>query len=132
MLNDYVCKNLNIATLFRGISNKIESVTISDSVTSIGDYAFRGFSGLTSITIPESVTDIGRGAFSRCSGLTSITLFEGVEVIYFNAFECCRKLTDIFYHGTKEQWGLISKRQDWNYDTGNYTIHCSDGDIAKN
>ena len=39
---------------------------IPNSVTSIGDYAFYGCSGLTSIEIPNSVTSIGRGAFDNC------------------------------------------------------------------
>ena len=48
------------------------SVTIHNSVTSIGNYAFWGCS-LTSITIPNSVTRIGDGVFLRCGGLTSVT-----------------------------------------------------------
>ena len=42
------------------------------SVTSIGEGAFHGCSGLTSVTIGNSVTSIGDYAFSYCSGLTSI------------------------------------------------------------
>ena len=47
------------------------SVTIPNSVTKIGNYAFYGCIGLTSITIPNSVTEIGWGAFSGCSGLNT-------------------------------------------------------------
>jgi TolB-like protein len=44
------------------------------SVTSIGSYAFNGFSSLTDVIIPGSVTFIGDSAFSGCSSLTSITI----------------------------------------------------------
>ena len=33
--------------------------------------------------------------------------------------------------GTKAQWKAIKKGYDWNYDSGNYTVHCTDGDISK-
>ena len=48
-------------------------MTIPNSVTSIGEWAFYACSGLISITIPKSVTNIGADAFYGCSGLTSIT-----------------------------------------------------------
>ena len=49
------------------------SVIPSDgSVTSIGDWAFRGCSGSTSVTIPDSVTSIGIGAFYGCSNLAEV------------------------------------------------------------
>ena len=50
------------------------SVTIPNSVTSIGYNAFSGCRGLTSVTIPNSVTSIGGGAFDGCSRLTSVTI----------------------------------------------------------
>ena len=54
-------------------SPSIESVTIGNSVTSIGDYAFYNCSSLASITIPSGVTSIGYYAFYNCSSLASIT-----------------------------------------------------------
>ena len=48
------------------------SYSIPDSVTSIGDYAFRDCSRLTSITIPDGVTSIGYMAFDGCGSLTSV------------------------------------------------------------
>ena len=54
--------------------SSLTSITIPNSITSIGYYAFYGCSSLTSITIPNSVTSIGEDAFRGCSSLESITL----------------------------------------------------------
>ena len=71
------------------------SITIPDSVTSIGDSAIRGCTGLTSITIPDSVTDIGNSAFNGCTGLTSITIPDSVTGIDVSAFAGCTGLASI-------------------------------------
>ena len=55
-------------------SKGLTNVTIPNSVTEIGLYAFVGCEGLTSITIPDSVTVIGHEAFRRCTGLTRINV----------------------------------------------------------
>jgi hypothetical protein len=73
----------------------ITSVTISTSVTSIGNSAFTYCTGLASITIPNSVTSIGDSAFYRCTGLTSITIPNNVTSISYNAFGGCTGLTTI-------------------------------------
>ncbi len=52
-------------------------------------------SSLTSITIPNSVTSIGSGAFSGCSSLTSITIPNSVTSIGWAAFYDCSKLAVI-------------------------------------
>ena len=52
-----------------------KNTVIPSNVTSIGDGAFYGCSGLTSITIPSRVTSIGNYAFDSCSSLTSITSY---------------------------------------------------------
>ena len=75
--------------------SKIVSITIPDSVTSIGDSAFNRCFSLTSVTIPDSVTSIEGNAFSYCSGLTSVTIPDSVTSIELCAFERCSSLTSI-------------------------------------
>jgi len=69
----------------------LTSITIPDSVTTIGGYAF---TSLTSITIPDSVTTIGEGAFSGCP-LTSVTIPDSVTEIGGFAFRGCTSLTSV-------------------------------------
>ena len=73
----------------------LSSVTISDSVTSIGWSAFKGCIGLTSVTIGNSVTSVGSDAFSDCTGLTSVTIPDGVTSIGSGAFLGCTDLTSV-------------------------------------
>ena len=71
------------------------SITIPDSVTSIGYDAFSGCLSLTSITIPDSVTSIEGSAFNRCTGLSNITIPNSVTSIGDSAFSSCTNLTSI-------------------------------------
>ena len=73
----------------------VAEYTIPESITSIGDYAFKGCSSLKSITIPNSVTSIGGGAFEGCRSLTSITIPNGVTEIGNSVFNGCSSLTSI-------------------------------------
>ena len=73
----------------------LTSVNIPNSVTSIGDYTFYKCSGLTSVTIPNSVTSIGNSVFLYCSGLTSVTIPNSVTSIGKYAFYGCSGLTSV-------------------------------------
>ncbi len=71
------------------------SLTIPNSVTTIGESAFIYCRDLTSVTIPNSVTSIGRGAFYRCNSLTSIKCLAAVPPsldtisLFFNIPDTC-------------------------------------------
>ena len=88
--------------------SSLTSVVIGDSVTSIGYEAFYNCSSLTSVVIPDSVTSIGGSAFYNCSSLTSVTIPDSVTSIGGVAFSGCSSLTTVNYKGTQEQWGQIS------------------------
>ena len=93
--------------------NKLTSIEIPNSVTSIGDEAFYYCSGLTSpvynahvfaymptsysgaYTIPDGIESIAGSAFSGCSGLTSVTIPDGVTSIGYGAFSGCSGLTSV-------------------------------------
>lgn len=74
---------------------KLTSITIPNSVTSIGDNAFQNCAGLTTITIPDNVATIGNSAFSGCTGLTAATIGKSVTSIGDGAFLNCTGLTAI-------------------------------------
>ena len=81
-----------------------QNTIIPNSVTSIGDCAFVGCSGLTSITIPNSVTSIGVQAFYHCFGLTSITIPNSVTSIEVGAFQACFGLTSIMVEESNSKY----------------------------
>ena len=82
---------------FNGCSG-LTSITIPNSVTSIGNHALESCTGLTSVTIPNWVNSIGEYAFSSCSGLTSVTIGNSVTSIGYRAFAICSGLKVILSH----------------------------------
>lgn len=99
---------------------------IENGVTSIGDGAFSGCTGLTSITIPEEVTSIGKSAFSGCAGLTSILIPDGITSIGDYAFSKCIELTDIIIPESVTSIGNSAF-----YGCDNLTIYGNPGSYAE-
>ena len=111
-----------IPAFFAENCRELSSITFSDSVTVIGnsafrncigltslamnnieiinDYAFEGCTSLVSFTIPNAVTYIGKGAFKNCSGLNFVSIGDRVYSIEDEAFYGCSNLLSIVSYAT--------------------------------
>ncbi|MCD8237807.1 MAG: leucine-rich repeat domain-containing protein [Clostridiales bacterium] len=83
-------------------STDIKSVVFSGEITSIGNYAFYYFQ-ITELTVPETVTRIGEYAFGSCEKLVSVNIPDGVTVIEKNTFFRCKALSAITIPDVEER-----------------------------
>ena len=105
----------NIKNIF---GSQVTQYIIGNSVTSIGEYAFQGCTGLTSVTIGNSVTSIGSRVFSSCTSLTSVTIeAETPPTLDESAFYICESLISIYVpcgtldsYKTAEGWSKYQYR----------------------
>ena len=81
-------------------SNWITSITLPESVKTIGDYAFAQCYSLKTIIIPDGVTSIGQYAFQSCDAVTTVTIGSGVKSIGSSAFYNCYEIKEIICEST--------------------------------
>jgi serine/threonine protein kinase len=103
-----------------GFASSLQSITIPDSVISIGEGAFRGCVSLQSISIPNSVTTIGNMAFCDCYSLQNISLSDNLTNIGDYAFAWCETLQSITIPK-----GVISIGEGFIAGSGINTVVCS-------
>ncbi len=85
---------IGIRRLFYGRTG-VTSVTLPNSLTSIGEYAFYGCVNLTNVTIPNSVTNIGGYAFRDCKVLKTVSMPSSLRTVGEYAFSYCTNLTSV-------------------------------------
>ena len=124
----YTYGGINYLIMYAGTDTKlILPETYNGQNYEINKYAFYYSTNLTSVTIGDSVTSIGYMAFDSCDNLTGVTISDSVTYIDRWAF-CVKSIT---FEGTVAQWKAINKPSSWNSYTGNYTIYCTDGTASK-
>ncbi len=133
---------------FSGV--KLRSVTIPETVKSIGKDAFAGSTvyktkkgvryidnwayisdkDAKKVTIVDGTVGIADSAFADEKETTTLNLPKSLKYIGALSFSYCKNLKDIHFSGTKLQWEAIEKAENWNSGMGDYTVHCSNGEIA--
>ncbi len=79
------------------------SITIPETVKTIGMNAFNTCTNLYNVTIPSNVASIGEGAFQNCLGLTEARISGSVTTVGTNAFATCPKLKIVCYKGSSAE-----------------------------
>lgn len=113
----YNGKQYNVSSIesYAFASSYVTSIVIPQSVTNIGECAFRECQGLTTVNIPNGVKSIGREAFLHCS-ITSITIPRNVESIGQFPFVFCDYLqsikveSDNKYYDSRENCNAIIEK----------------------
>ena len=94
----YVCSSLESVIIPEGVmsigssafaSCNLKTLTLPESLTTLGSDAFRYNQMLEKIEIPSKVTEIPQSCFERCLSLESVTIPEGVTAIGDDAFQSC-------------------------------------------
>ena len=87
-------------------STSLTSITLPNSLASIGFSAFSHCDSLTSITLPDMLTTISDYAFFSCNSLTSVTLPASLTSISEYAFSYCTSLTSVTSLGNAPTLGI--------------------------
>lgn len=113
---------------FAGCLNLVE-VNLNEVLTSISPYCFE-CTDIASLSLPNSITSIGQRAFQSCKLLESLTINRGLTSIGDDVFQHCDNLSALNYEGTMEEWSQIELSENWLRESILETIHCSDGDVS--
>ena len=108
--------------------NKLDVITsdMLEGYTSIRGYVFYRCGSLTSVTLPNSITSIGYSAFECCSSLTSITIPNTIKCIEKYAFFYCNKLKNVVIGDKVYKKHKVIKNKCKAYKAFNADMTCRD------
>ena len=116
---------------------------IDSTVLGLGyKYLFSDCVSLTEFVIPEGTEYVGKGLLNECVSLEALYIPSSIKAIPVSMCYGCVSLTDVYYDGTKEEWSRIVQSQSnayasiekeylWYEGSGEFIVHCTDGDYAK-
>lgn len=107
---------------------RLASVTIPSSIINIGEKVFMGCTSLSSVIIPNSVSSIGYDAFSGCSSLSSVVIGSSVTNIDAFAFGNCPLLTNLYCYA---EMVPNSSTAFYNSNIKNTTLHVPSETIGR-
>ena len=100
-----LCRNIHSVTIPESVTSigkyafarcsSLTSLKLGENIKTIGDYAFYDCRILNNVTIPQSVTSIGDHAFGGCYGMDSFTIKDATTSIGKYAFSDCQSLTTL-------------------------------------
>ena len=108
-----------VAYKYKGTVPEDTAIEIEEGTVSITGFAFFQQKGLVSVTMPNSVISVGKSAFDECSSLKTLVLSENLTYIGDTAFSGCELLTtisipegvtDIYNHTFSNCWRLETIR----------------------
>lgn len=117
--------------------------SIDTSVFSMGDkYLFSDCASFLEFAIPEGTEYVGKGLLNECLKLEKLYIPKSLKKIPSSMCYTCTELRDIYYDGTIEEWSkivqnvsagfaAIEKNYLWWEASGDFTVHCIDGDLQK-
>ena len=137
----YSGNRINVSEYAFWECKSLESIDAS-VFTLNGKYLFSDCTSFYEFEIPEGVETVGKGFLNEATSLYELYIPSTMKEIPVSMCYSCINLTDIYFGGTIEQWGeiiqnsgdaygSIEKSYLWWEESGEFTVHCIDGNLSK-
>ena len=104
-----------------GYKDSAVSIVVGSGITKVGSAAFEGFSAAESVTISDTVVSLGAGAFKDCTGIKTLTMPMSLNAAASHsspAFSGCTGIEKITFTGTGDGYNYSANTDnDYYQDT---------------